>query len=514
MTIRKITFYPGCYNESTRYRVYNIIEGLTYKGIFCEIIYTLTEQNVFKSLDSDIIVIFRSDDTEETNYLINQAKQANIPVVFDIDDLIFDTQIVDSIDAFSSLSQEEYNQNINRVKGMNKVIKQCDCATTTTSYLASKVENLGIKTFIIPNTINIGQRQTAEMFANLNNANNDILKIGYFSGTKTHEKDFDQAQNALTKILNKYPNVQLHIIGELDITNRFKGLENQVVKHPFMPYIKMIVYLSRTDINIAPLELNNPFNEGKSELKIFESAMLGVPTVASAVNSYSNCITDGVNGMLAHTEDEWFNKLSSLIEDQNLRNSLAENAYNNIFKRFYIVDNIDNIIDTYNTISDLHTNKNQRKVNGYQVPKISEAFKEYFGQNTFDYDIVSVLNNPLFPIDNILNDEEVQNKIISFANNNSDKIICFYGAGLLAEEFAKTEPAREFKNVMGFIDNNKEKAGSKLGRHKVYHSEEIKNLKPDIIILTLLQPKYAMSFLENYKQENNLSFEIAADLFQ
>ncbi len=514
MTIKKITFYPGCYNESTRYRVYNIIEGLIYKGILCDIIYAINETNIYKILNSDIIVIFRADDTEETNILINSAKHAGVPVVFDVDDLIFDTEIINHIDAFHSFSPEEYEQNANWIKGTNNVIKKCDFVTTTTDYLAKKIEKLGIKAFIIPNTINIGQYQTAEMFASGANKNNNILKIGYFSGTKTHEKDFEQAQNALTQILNKYPHVQLNIIGELDNTNRFKGLEDQVIKYEFMPYIKMVVYQSRMDINIAPLEQNNPFNEGKSELKIFESAMLGVPTVASAVNSYSNCIIDGVSGMLAHSEKEWFDKLSLLIENQDLRINISQNAYNNIVKKFYIADVINNIIDTYNTILSLYPHKRENKSFSGQIPKVTEAFKEYFGQNSFDYDIVSVLNNPLFSIDNILTDRAVENKITTFADNNADKTICFYGAGLLAREFTKTSLFKEFKNITGFIDNNKEKSGTKISGYKIYHTDEIKNLKPDLIILTLLQPRYALNFLKNYKQERSLNFEIKADLFQ
>ncbi len=514
MTIKKIAFYPGCYNESTRYRVYNIVEGLIYKGILCDIISTISEQTVCKILDSDIIVIFRANDTQETNFLIEKANHAGIPVIFDVDDLVFDEQIIDYIDAFRSYSPEEHKQNVNRIKGMNNVIKKCDFAITTTKYLAEKIKKMGINTFVIPNTINIGQHQTAEMFIDRDKKNKDILKIGYFSGTKTHEKDFEQAQGALVKILNKYPDVQLHIIGELDITNRFKGLGNQVIKYQFMPYIKMIVYLSKMDINIAPLELDNPFNEGKSELKIFESAMLAVPTIASPVDSYSNCITDGEDGMLAKSENEWLDKLSLLIDNKEFRCTLSKNAYYKFVKKFYIEDNIDNIIDTYNKILDLYPNKTTDKVYNDQMPKVTEAFKEYFGEDSFDYDIVSVLNNPLFPIDNILNDESVENKIINFANDNADKNICFYGAGLLAEEFVKTDLVKEFKNIIGFIDNNKEKAGTKIGNYKIYHSEEIKNLKPDIIILTLLQPKYVMSFIENYKQENNLAFKVKTDLFQ
>lgn len=45
----------------------------------------------------------------------------------------------------------------------------------------------------------------------------DHVGIGYFSGSLTHNDDFELVLPALTKVMEKYPQVQLHVVGELDL---------------------------------------------------------------------------------------------------------------------------------------------------------------------------------------------------------------------------------------------------------------------------------------------------------
>jgi glycosyltransferase involved in cell wall biosynthesis len=46
---------------------------------------------------------------------------------------------------------------------------------------------------------------------------------------------------------------------------------------------------------------------------------LGIPTICSPVGVNSDIIQDGVNGFLAYTEDEWFEKLTTLLHSPELR---------------------------------------------------------------------------------------------------------------------------------------------------------------------------------------------------
>ena len=52
----------------------------------------------------------------------------------------------------------------------------------------------------------------------------DIVKIGYFSGSISHNENFELIKPAIKQLLTKYSNVQLHIVGILDIPQDMKAL--------------------------------------------------------------------------------------------------------------------------------------------------------------------------------------------------------------------------------------------------------------------------------------------------
>jgi len=76
--------------------------------------------------------------------------------------------------------------------------------------------------------------------------------------------------------------------------------------------------LNTIDIGIMPLP-DDQWSKGKCGFKGIQYMALEKPAVLSPVGVNLDIITDGVNGFLACNETEWINKLTQLIESQELR---------------------------------------------------------------------------------------------------------------------------------------------------------------------------------------------------
>ena len=70
--------------------------------------------------------------------------------------------------------------------------------------------------------------------------------------------------------------------------------------------------LEQADINIAVLQ-NDVINGCKSELKWFEAACFGIPSIVSVTANYRDVINHGEDAYIADTEEDWYAALNELI---------------------------------------------------------------------------------------------------------------------------------------------------------------------------------------------------------
>jgi glycosyltransferase involved in cell wall biosynthesis len=143
-------------------------------------------------------------------------------------------------------------------------------------------------------------------------ARNDKLHIGYFSGTPSHNRDFEVAVSALKAILDKHPQVCVRTVGFLNPKDFLPGHRDRLEIYPLQDFLNLQALIGEVEINIAPLQANI-FTNCKSELKYFESAIVGTLTVSSSTYTLRRAIRDGENGFIANAH-EWDLKLQEAIQ--------------------------------------------------------------------------------------------------------------------------------------------------------------------------------------------------------
>jgi O-antigen biosynthesis protein len=126
--------------------------------------------------------------------------------------------------------------------------------------------------------------------------------------------------------LEKYEKARLLLAGSLDIDHKLNKFADRIEQLPRVPRDQYYENVYKCDINLSPLELDNPFCESKSAIEFTEAGILKIPTVAVRNQTFSEAISDGVDGFLADNTGEWVEKIGKLIEDENLRKAMGAKA--------------------------------------------------------------------------------------------------------------------------------------------------------------------------------------------
>lgn len=351
-----VLFINGCgygVPHPIRYRVAHQREQLDALGISSKAV-DAWDIDIDMVRTARIFVIFRCPYTDKIGEFVERAKALHKKVLFDIDDLVIDRKYTDQIKFLDTLPELERRGYDEGVDAMQKTMMLCDGVVTTTTALANVLRNYKPLVFINRNVaseemIYLSERAAYERdtlpFISADRIERSeqkrwrvacerferrerdgAISVGYFSGSITHNDDFEMILPVLIEIMEDYSNVKLHVVGDLDLPERLASYRERIIFHPFCAWERLPKLIAQVDINIAPLE-DTMFNCAKSENKWLEAALVKVPTVASAVGAFDEQIENGRTGVLCRTLDDWRSNLSWLIEDKDARRRIADNAY-------------------------------------------------------------------------------------------------------------------------------------------------------------------------------------------
>ncbi|HLN18562.1 MAG TPA: glycosyltransferase [Patescibacteria group bacterium] len=329
-----ILFVTGGVGDSAMYRTINQAEELTLHGFHCSV--TIIDHPFLVSLAKKfrIFILNRPLYTSKVAAFIQEIKKQNKEIIFDTDDLVFDADLFHLTDSYKKMNVFEKKQ---YEKGIGSEIindPYVRVLTTSTAYLSALLQKFGKKIFITKDRISNHELELSSSILKNKKTADDLVRIGYFSGTYSHNKDFASITDALIKILEKYPQTRLYLAGPLDKDNQLNKYKNQIVTLPFVPRDSYYKNLNNVDINLAPLIKGDPFCESKFEIKFMEPGLLKIPTVAVRNGTFSQAIEDGVDGFLAENTTEWMEKISRLIEKEDLRKAMGEKAREKVLRDY------------------------------------------------------------------------------------------------------------------------------------------------------------------------------------
>jgi glycosyltransferase involved in cell wall biosynthesis len=381
---------------TNHYRVENMAEYLKIGDTFAEILdLECLPKNVPHAYTFDLVIIHRIPMNPLLQEFIKACKKYDIVVIFDIDDYLFEPSVIHLIEWVKHTDATKRDQLIEHMTQCRQTLEACDYFFAPTDFLARKGADLGKKAFVLRNGFSLelyGSFLKAMEVKTLTKRG-DILRIGYFSGTNTHQKDFEFISGAILRILREYDNVNLYICGLLELGRGFELFSERVERSPLVPLEKLAEEVSRCDINIAPLEPENVFCEAKSELKYMYAGMMKIPTVASPADAFRYAIKDGENGFLASTAEEWYQCLKTLVEDSSLRVEMGKQAFAHVVNSYAPEALAHTVQDAYERIIADARKKNNIPEQSISVGIIVSDFVDNIAEYSHLFDIADVFSS-------------------------------------------------------------------------------------------------------------------------
>jgi glycosyltransferase involved in cell wall biosynthesis len=236
--------------------------------------------------------------------------------------------LFDFDDAIWLMDVSEGNKNWRWLKNpakTEKIIKLSQMVFAGNSYLYNYARKFNENVKIIPTTVDTDyHKKTTDTIKK------DRICIGW-TGSITTIKHFRMAEDFLKKLKKKFGNkVYFKVIGSE--TYRNEELCIQGIKWNPETEIKD---LSEIDIGIMPLP-DDEWAKGKCGFKGLQYMSMEIPTLMSPVGVNTEIVNDGENGLLASHNDEWIEKISSLIESEDMRNKLGVNGRKTVVEKYSV----------------------------------------------------------------------------------------------------------------------------------------------------------------------------------
>jgi len=272
-------------------------------------------RDVARAKNYDIVFVQREAFMTGSTRFEKKFSEAS-KLVFDFDDAIWHLDVSDG------------NKKLGWLKNPGKtarIVSYAQLVIAGNAYLAEYARKHNPNVVVIPTTIDTQQYKRKNVAREPGR-----IVIGW-TGSITTIKHFEYALPFLRELRKKYGDrIQVKVIGDASYVNEELGIRGIAWSSA-----KEIEELSGIDIGIMPLP-DDEWTKGKCGLKGLQYMALEIPTVMSPVGVNTEIIRDGENGFLAGEINEWVEKISHLVESEELRKSMGAAARKTVEEKYSV----------------------------------------------------------------------------------------------------------------------------------------------------------------------------------
>ena len=266
-----------------------------------------------------------------STYFEKEFAKSSAKVVFDFDDAIWLPNVSSGNKALQLLKNPSKTE---------AIISSADMVFAGNDYLANYASAFCENVKVIPTTIDTTHHKREKQ-----NTSNRVC-IGW-TGTETTRKYLEMIKPIFQKLTSKYGDkIYFKVICDQPWSAEGIGLKNEKWDKE-----KEIEQLEEIDIGVMPLT-DDQWSRGKCGFKGLQYMAMESATIMSPVGVNKQIINHGENGYLASTDEDWFEQLSSLIENKELRLQIGKAGRDTVIKKYSVSSTKDLYLKYLNEIID------------------------------------------------------------------------------------------------------------------------------------------------------------------
>ena len=253
------------------------------------------------------------------------------PMVLDLDDATYIS--------YTSPTYGKLGQALKWFSKTDDLIRWSSVVTCGNRAIADYAESKGAATRIIPTVVD------TNTFTPVRRMPKGTLVLGWI-GTHSTFPYLKTLFPILQKLATTH-SFKLRIIGAGEDSVSIPGVE---VENLTWKLEREVEDFQSFDIGLYPIESTlyaKNWAAGKSGFKAIQYMALEIPSVASPVGVNTEIITHNVNGFLCESPDEWFEYLSMLIEQPDLRARLGINGRKKIIESYSTSSNLSSFVSSF-----------------------------------------------------------------------------------------------------------------------------------------------------------------------
>lgn len=337
LTVRRVLLLTGIDKAPLRYRGRLPQEALADLGVRMDVRHYRDVEVPPLARAADAVVLYRVPATEQVLDVVDMVRKRPepVPVLFDVDDLVVDPTVEPELrEVLAHLPDADRELYWRGVRRYRTSLESADAYIGSTPMLCESIGKLvGVPTHLFAN--GVGKQLARASDLALRRARRPgPPRIGYFSGTNTHNQDWAFVEPAVLQVMREFPDVELWLGGLLEASDALIPVADRIVRVPMMDWQLLPSVLRDLDVNLAPLAPGSRFNEAKSAIKWLEAALVETVTVASPTGPFRADIDHLHTGLLADDVDDWAQALRILLSDEILTRRIGHAAHTAVLLRY------------------------------------------------------------------------------------------------------------------------------------------------------------------------------------